>query len=194
MEWFLYDRDLRHERDKYLKLNLNQVDNEICIDQTDYITTLKPIDISKERKMYQSSKLDENETDGLKTVIDQLRWITGQTRPDLAFETCMLSSNSKNTTVNEIIQANNILEKATRENLILRFGLTGNIKNFKIIGFNDASFGNLSDGSSQGYIIYLLNEIGECTRISWQSKKLQRMVKSATASDTLVQVECPVFG
>ena len=35
---------------KYLGLNLNQVDKEIWIDQVDYITTLKPFDISKERK------------------------------------------------------------------------------------------------------------------------------------------------
>ena len=55
----------------------------------------------------------------------------------------MLSSNSKNATVNEIIQANKILEKAKRENVFLRFSLRGNIKNFIIMGFNDASFGNL---------------------------------------------------
>ena len=34
------------------------------------------------------------------------------------------------------------------------------------MGFNDASFGNLSTGSSQGYIIYLVNKIGECSPIS----------------------------
>ena len=54
--------------------------------------------------------------------------MTGQARLDLAFEICMLSSNCKNTTVNEIIQANKILEKARRENIFLRFGLKGNIK------------------------------------------------------------------
>ena len=46
----------------------------------------------------------QNEFDTLKTVIGQLGWITGQTRPDLASETCILSCNSKNaTTVNEVI-------------------------------------------------------------------------------------------
>ena len=45
----------------------------------------------------------QNECDSLKTVIGQLGWITGQTRPDLASETCILNSNSKNATVNEII-------------------------------------------------------------------------------------------
>ena len=163
---------------KYLGLNLNQVNKEICIDQAEYITALKPIDSSKERKGDRSSQLDQNELDSLKTVIGQLSWITGQTRPDLALETCMLSSHNKHATVNEIIQANKILEKAKTKNVILRFGLKGNIKNYRTIGFNEVSFGNLSGDSSQGsYIIYLVNEIGECSRRSWQSKKLQRVVK-----------------
>ena len=44
----------------------------------------------------------------------------------------MVSSNSKNATVSEIIQANKILEKTERENVIFRFDLKGDIKNFKI--------------------------------------------------------------
>ena len=72
---------------------------------------MKPIDIYKERKKDRSSKLDQNKLDSLKTVIGQLGWITGQTRPDLGFETCILSSNSKNATGNEITQANKILER-----------------------------------------------------------------------------------
>ena len=129
---------------------MNQVYKETHIDQADYIRTLKPNDISKERKRDRISKLDQNELYSLRTVIGQSGWITVQARLDLAFEICMLSSNSKNATVNEIIQANKILEKAKRENVFLRFSLRGNIKNFIIMGFNDASFGNLWDGSSQG--------------------------------------------
>ena len=155
---YCWTRGIHHSKAfKCLQLNLNQVDKKISIDQADYFTTWKPIDISKERKRDQSIKLNQNELDCLKTVIGQLGWFTSQTRPDLAFETCMLRSTSKNATVNEIIQANKILEKAQKENLILRFSLKGNIKNFKIIRLNDASFGNLSDGSSQGgYKIYLV--------------------------------------
>ena len=129
---------------------MNQVYKETHIDQADYIRTLKPNDISKERKRDWSSKLDQNELYSLRTVIGRSGWITVQARLYLAFEICMLSSNSKNATVNEIIQANKILEKAKRENVFLRFSLRGNIKNFIIMGFNDASFGNLWDGSSQG--------------------------------------------
>ena len=159
---------------KYIGLNMNEVDKEICTDQADYITILKPIDISKDRERDWSSKLDQNEPDSLKIVIGQLGWITGQRRPGLAFENCAVSSNSKNDTVIEIIQPSEILHKAKTENVIPRFSLTGNVKSFKITRFNDAFFGNLSDGSSQGYI---MNETGKYSPIPCQSKKLQWVVK-----------------
>ena len=107
---------------------MNQLEMETHIDQANNITTMKPKDISKERRRDRRSKLDQNQLDSLRTVICQSGWITGQTRLDVAFEICMLSNNCKNTTVNEIIQANKILEKARRENIFLRFGLKGNIK------------------------------------------------------------------
>ena len=40
----------------------------------------------------------------------------------------MLGSNCKNATINEIMQANKILEKDKRENIFLRFGLKDNIR------------------------------------------------------------------
>ena len=47
------------------------------------------------------------------------------------------------------------------------------MKYFKIVGFNDASFGNLSDDSLQKtFIIYQVNKVGEYFTISWQSKEL----------------------
>ena len=101
---------------------------ETCINQANDITTLKPKYISKERKRDRSSKLDQNQLDSLRTVICQSGWITGQTRLELAFEICMISSNCKNTTANEIIQANKILEKARRENVFIKIDLKGNIK------------------------------------------------------------------
>ena len=50
---------------------MNQVYKETHIDQADYIRTLKPNDISNERKRDRSSKLDQNELYSLRTVIGQ---------------------------------------------------------------------------------------------------------------------------
>ena len=35
-----------------------------------------------------------------------------------------------------------------------------------------------------------MNKIGECSWISWESKKLKRVVKGAMALETLAQAEC----
>ena len=99
--------------------------------------------------------------------------ITSQKRLDLAFETCMLSRSSQNSTVNKITKANKTFDKTKRENVILRFGFKGNIKNFKTIRFNEASSGNLSNGSLQsGYLVCLVNEVQECSPIYQKLEKL----------------------
>ena len=62
-----------------------------------------------------SSKLAHNELDNLKTVRGKLGWISGQKRPDFAFETCMLSRSSNNSTVNKINQADKTFDKTKRK-------------------------------------------------------------------------------
>ena len=123
-------------------------------------------------------------------MVGQLGWVAGQTRPDLSFEVCQLSSCFNHATVNDVLKANKLLKKAKQENISLSFGVPGKLDKFKFVCFNDASPGNLKDGGSQGgYVIYLVGENETSSPIIWQSKKLRRTVKSATATETLVQVE-----
>ena len=50
---------------------MNQLEMETHIDQANNITTMKPKDISKERRRDRRSKLDQNQLDSLMTVICQ---------------------------------------------------------------------------------------------------------------------------
>ena len=71
-----------------------------------------------------------------------------------------------------------------------RFGLHGPIENFKIICYNGWSLGNLKNGGSRGgYIIYLVRKNSVFLPIICKSKRLRRVVKSAMAAQTLIQVE-----
>ena len=73
---------------------------------------------------------------------------------------------------------------------MLRFGLPGPTKNFKIVCYNDSSLENFKDGGSQGgFIIYLVGENDVSSPIMWKSKKLCRVVKSTMAAETLIQVK-----
>ena len=56
----------------------------------------------------------------------------------------------------------------------------------KIVAFGDASFANLHDKGSQGaYIILLADKNGKYCPLSWQSKRLQRVVRSTLAAECL---------
>ena len=65
-------------------------------------------------------------------MVGQLGWITGETRPDLAFEVCQLSSILNHSKADDILKATKLL-KAKSENILLRFGVPGLKENFKIV-------------------------------------------------------------
>ena len=103
----------------------------------------------------------------------ELGWIAGQTRPDLSFEVCQLSSCFNHSTINDIIKGNKLLRKAKRERAFLRFDSPGKKGNFRIVCFIEASLGNVNNGEAQGvFRIYLVGDNKICSPIMWQSKKL----------------------
>ena len=132
--------------------------------------------------------LCKEENHNIRTLVGQLLgWITGQTRPDLAFEVCQMSSILNHSKVGDILKANKLLLKAKNENILSRFELPGPTENFKIVCYNDSSLGNLKDGGSQGgFIIYVVGENNVSSPIMWKFKKLRRVVKSAMAAETLI--------
>ena len=174
---------------KYLGLSVYQKkDHTIEVGQTTYIQEVEEVKIVDEMKRGKAGRLDDKEVGQLRTLIGQMGWIAGQTRADLSFEVCELSSAIKHATVEDLKRANKALQKAKKEDVSLHFG--GTMSNLHIKVYNDSSFGNLCDGGSQGgYIIFLEDGNGTCSPIMWRSKRLQRVVKSTMAGETLIQVE-----
>ena len=175
----------------YLGLNIEQFDDySILIDQISYINMIKEIDLMKERKAMKDTPLNNIGRKQLKTLIGPLSWVAGQTRPDLAFDFCDLSSCVKNPTVLDLITANKVLTKAKADTVVLNYKGLGDPNKVKLVAYNDASFGNLKDSGSQGgLVICVINSTGHCSPIMWLSKKVRRVVKSAMAAETLVQVD-----
>ena len=67
----------------------------------------------------------------------------------------------------------------------------GNLANIKIVLYSDASYANLSDGisSAGGHIVFLEGENENCCPISWNTKKIRRVVKSTIAAEALSLVD-----
>ena len=132
----------------------------------------------------------KKEKRALRSLIGQIGWIAGQTRPDLLFDYCDLSSRVKNGTIKDLFHANKVVAKAKLDSTTLTFPAFSKPEEMYFATYNDASFGNLKDGGSQGgFVCFLTDSTGLCCPIMWQSRKLRRIVKSTMASETLIQVE-----
>ena len=77
---------------KYIGLNIEQTDTAVFVDQTQYVKSLKEIEVSPERKKKMIDVLNEQEIKELRSLCGQLLWVTSQTRPDVSFQGCMLSN------------------------------------------------------------------------------------------------------
>ena len=126
---------------KYIGQEVKQAHSEIIIDQQQYIddltTTEIPVDQDK------SDVLDSQEKRELKAIAGQINWISTQTRPDLAYDACEISTSVKNATVEDVMQANKVVRKAKSNTVRLRFRDLGNVKRAELVSFSDASSGNL---------------------------------------------------
>ena len=116
-------------------------------------------------------------------------WAGNQTRPDIGFEVCSLASEQSSGTVKTLLNANKAVRKLKGHNSCLRFQkLVGKCR---IVAYSDASFGNLANGGSQGaYLVFIVDDKRKCNLISWQSKKIKRIVRSSLAAETLALSDC----
>ena len=63
--------------------------------------------------------------------------------------------------------------------MCLRYENLGDDFSLKLVAYADAAHGNLPGGGSQcGYFIFLVGQNRKCSLLSWQSKKIQRIVPS----------------
>ena len=84
---------------EYLGLRVTQNDDfSITIDQNEYIETLQELSIDPARKSAKDEPLHKKEKKALRSLVGQIGWVSGQTRPDLAFDYCHLSSRVKHAT------------------------------------------------------------------------------------------------
>ena len=79
----------------YTGIEMLQSDHEIIMHQTNYISSIKPLNIEN---ISSNHKLVLSEVHNLKALIGQLQWAAKLTRPDIAFATCDLSTHVKQAT------------------------------------------------------------------------------------------------
>ena len=179
-----------HDNFCYVGIDFVTVNGKVQIHQENYIQNLQPIHISPSRAVELDSPLYEKERDELRSKIGQILWVARQSRPDVMFDASNLASSIKGATVQTIHEANRIVSKLKSKKVILNFQYLGRDSALKMVTFSDASFGNLSDGGTQGgHFIVLMGENGRFSPLSWQSRRVKRVVRSTLAGETLAMSE-----
>ena len=176
---------------KYLGLHIVSYENgSKTLDQFQYASSLTPIGISRQRANLKSSELSSTEKAAYRALIGQLNWIATQTRPDIAFDVCDLSSVCSRATVADLLQLNKVIARVKTDNVKVYMPPLNRIGNCHIECFSDASFANLPDSGSQaGMVIFIGDDAGRRCPIFWHSRRIKRVVKSTLAAETMALLE-----
>jgi len=139
---------------KYTGLNIEQTEEGICVDQIEYIQSLKPI-ISK-RVADKDDRLIDKELKDYRALTGQISWAASSTRPDLAYDVPELATKNKYATLADIKHANKVLQKAQMEDIKIKFSRLGKWSDLKIVAFTDSSYRNAenSNKSVGGRLIF----------------------------------------
>ena len=179
---------------RYIGLNVVQTRNSIYIDQNNYIDELKTIEIESERALQKDELLNQMEKTALRRLSGQLLWITANTRPDAAFDSCCVSNYGKEPTVKNILAANKAVKKVKNTAIRIVFPDLGNPEHWKILVYGDATHASLPSGASQGAYLVFIDGGKGIAPIAWRSKKLDRVTKSPLASETMALAEAADAG
>ena len=171
----------------YVGIKVNSYNDGLTMDQDHYVASLSTIPISKERALEKDSDLTKKEMQSLRASVGQLSWISTHTRPDIAFETCELGGIRSQAKVTHLLKLNKLVERVKKVSVHLYFPRLPTLKNCILRCYTDASFRNLpNEGSQEGFIIFLESDSGhvKCP-IYWKSRKIDRVVDSTLAAETL---------
>lgn len=184
---FLVGRE--HGKDKafsYVGINVCNIEDGIMLQQTEYINNLSPIPLEKCRLLEQSGPLSRSEYEACRSKIGQLLWVARQTRPDVMYDVSSLASMMKHATVKTIVDINKVIRKLKSSSIGLKFQYLGRTESLEMVIFSDSSLGNLPDGGTQGgHLVLLMGEDGRFSPLTWQSKRIRRIVRSTLAGETL---------
>ena len=100
----------------------------------------------------------------------------------MSFGACEISTS-------DLIHPNENIRRLKAEQIASQFPNIESIKQCMTVCYSDVSFANLKNELSQDGYKFLYKDKKKFVPISWKSKKIQRVVKSTLAAETLALIE-----
>ena len=174
-------------------IEINQrADCSIVLSQSAYVRKIAPVTIEPNRKTQPELKVTEPERLALRGVIGSLQYAAINTRPDLSSRLSMLQSNINNATIETLQEANKLLHEAKRYHDMTITIKSIPEKDFRFMAFSDASFSSASRPDSHAGIVVVGTHQGildnhpcPISPISWGCRKIQKVVTSTLAAETM---------
>ena len=166
---------------KYIGVVVDQKENQICINQWNYIESISE---PETRKFTGNRALSSDELTKYRSVTGQLNWIALHTMPEIAYSVSDLSKAFKEGTTQDMRK---LIKVVRRVKSIKGKVIIDELEEEGIYweAYADASFGNIEDGHTQiGYIISLTDGKRRCP-IWWKSRKARRVAKSTIEAEAL---------
>lgn len=171
---------------KYVGLELSRDDKSIMVHQGSYIDRIDEMEVKNRND--KTKPLEKCPQKDYRAICGQLNWVASQTRPDLSFEVCRLSTSLNRATVDDLIQANKTARKWKQRSVSIKFPEVQ--KPLHLVAFCDASYANLKDGSSQGgIIVFLKGKNRKVAPLAWASRKIRRVCRSTLTAETMALLE-----
>ena len=167
-------------------------DKSIVLSQSKYVRNIKPISIDPKRKDQIEQAVTEDERQMLRGLIGSLQYASVHTRPDLSSRLSYLQSKINSATVDTLQTGNKVLHEAKRHHDVTIKIQPISSSDVRFLAFTDASFASKKCPDSQAGSIILAthrniekNISCPVSPISWGSKKIQKVVTSTLAAETM---------
>ena len=124
---------------RFTGLNMKKVDDGIEVLMEDYAESLD--DIKEIRKVEDRNEpLTKLEMNEYRKMIGKIAWLANNTRPDLSFIALKISKNSKEATILDLRDVNQILGKVREHESKVTYEHVGEKDDLMVVGIGDALF------------------------------------------------------
>lgn len=173
----------------YIGMTVSQDSEGISVDQFDYASHVKIVQLEKARRLQKDSELTPDERTCYLSLLGKLSWLSHITRPDLKYDVYHFSRKNKSAVVQDLMDLNGVVSKLNEKKRIRfpKMDLQGGVK---LVVHTDASFGNLDNkvNSCRGYVVFLSSG-DKASILAWASNKIKRVVSSTLESETLALID-----
>ena len=176
-----------------LGVNIRNCPNGFNIDLSSYMPSIRQIPLMTKRIGKKDEQTNESEKGEIRSLLGKFLWPATQSRPDISYSVSNMSETIHKSKVSDIISLNKVVRRLHSEMVsALNFPNLGEIANWFLLCYSDASFKNTEDGQTHaGYLIFLTNKTTRrCSLIAWKSGLLRRVARSTLAAETFACINC----